>query len=160
MYASHTASCSYAGMQLTLKLPNWKDVKLFKHPSFVLFMEAYYVPYTPKDRYWTGLLLLARAIIYLISAANVSGDPQIQLVSIIFILSCIILLIMFIATKIFKKWLIDLLESFFYFNVIFLASFTSYRKQPGRHCLHFSCTLNCSDNVHRPTPLLCIILLL
>ena len=119
--------------QLILKLPNWKVFKFFKHPSFVLFMEAYHVPYTPKHRYWTGLLLLARAIIYLISAANVSGDPQIQLVSIIFILSCIILLKMFIATKIFKKWLIDSLESFFYFNVIFLASFTAYNLSTGNN---------------------------
>ena len=119
--------------QLILKLPNWKVFKFFKHPSFVLFMEAYHVPYTPKHRYWTGLLLLARAIIYLISAANISGDPQIQLVSIIFILSCIILLKMFIATKIFKKWLIDSLESFFYFNVIFLASFTAYNLSTGNN---------------------------
>ena len=119
--------------QLILKLPDWKIFKFFKHPSFVLFMEAYHVPYTPKHRYWTGLLLLARAIIYLISAANVSGDPQIQLVSIIFILSCIILLKMFIATKIFKKWLIDSLESFFYFNIIFLASFTSYNLSTGNN---------------------------
>ena len=96
-------------------------------------MEAYHVPYTPKHRYWTGLLLLARAIIYLIATANVSGDPQIQLISIIFILSCVILLKMFIATKIFKKWLIDSLESFFYFNTIFLASFTAYNLSTGNN---------------------------
>ena len=33
---------------------------------------------------------------------------------------------MFIVTNIFKKWLIDCLESFFYFNIIILASFTAY----------------------------------
>ena len=65
--------------QLILKLPNWKVFKFFKHPSFVLFMEAYHLPYTPKHRYWTGLLLLACAIISLISAANVSGDPRFNL---------------------------------------------------------------------------------
>ena len=96
--------------QLILKLPNWKDLSI---PALFSLWKPTYVPYTPKHRYWTGLLLLARVIIYVISAANVSGDPQIQLVSIIFILSCIILLKMFIATKIFKKWLIDSLESFF-----------------------------------------------
>ena len=66
---------------------------------FYVFMEAYHVPYMPKYRYWTGLLLLARAIVYLIATANVSGDPQIQLISIIFILICIILLKMFIAKR-------------------------------------------------------------
>jgi hypothetical protein len=96
-------------------------------------MEAYHVTYTPKHRYWTGLLLLACAIVYLelIATANVSGDPQIQLISIIFILICIILLKMFIATKIFKRWLIDSLESFFYFNIVFFASFTAYNLSTG-----------------------------
>ena len=51
--------------------------------------------------------------------ANVLGDPQIQLISIIFILICNILLKMFITTKIFNRWLIDSLESFFYFNIVF-----------------------------------------
>ena len=119
--------------QLILYLPNWKIFKCIKNPTFYLFMEAYHVPYTPKHRYWTGMLLLARAIIYLVAAANVSGDPQVQLVSIVFILSCIILLKMVIATKIFKKWLIDSLESFFYFNIIFLASFTSYNLSTGNN---------------------------
>ena len=117
--------------QLVLHIPNWKIFKCIKSPTFNLFMEAYHVPYTPKHRYWTGLLLLARAIVYLIATANVSGDPQIQLISIIFILICIILLKMFIATKIFKRWLIDSLESFFYFNIVFFASFTAYNLSTG-----------------------------
>ena len=119
--------------QLILLLPDWKIFKFIKSPTLNLFMEAYHAPYTPKHRYWTGLLLLARAIIYLIATANVSGDPQIQLISIIFILSCIILLKMLIATKIFKKWLIDSLESFFYFNIIFLASFMAYNLSTGNN---------------------------
>ena len=119
--------------QLLLRLPNWKIFKCIKSPTLNFFMEAYHAPYTPKHRYWTGLLLLARAIVYLIATANVSGDPQIQLISIIIILSCVILLKMFIATKIFKKWLIDSLESFFYFNIIILASFTAYNLSTGNN---------------------------
>ena len=119
--------------QLLLRLPDWRIFKFIKSPTLNLFMEAYHAPYTPKHRYWTGLLLTARAIIYLIATANVSGDPQIQLISIIFILSCVILLKMFIATKIFKKWPIDSLESFFYFNIIFLASFTAYNLSTGNN---------------------------
>ena len=112
--------------QLIVYVPNWKIFKCIKSPTLYLFMEAYHVPYTPKHRYWTGVLLLARAIVYLIATANVSGDPQMQLISIIFILICIISLKMFIATKLFKKWLIDSLESFFYFNIVLFASFTAY----------------------------------
>ena len=70
--------------QLILHILNWKMFKCIKIPTLILFMEAYHVPYTPKHRYWTGLLLFARAIIYIITTVNVSGDPQIQLISIIF----------------------------------------------------------------------------
>ena len=117
--------------QLILYISDWKIFTCIKNPTLNLFMETYHVPYTPKHRYWTGLLLLARAVIYLIATVNVSGDPQIQLISIIFVLICIILLKMLIATKIFKKWLIDSLESFFYFNVVFFASFTAYNLSAG-----------------------------
>ena len=93
--------------QLILYILNWKVFTCIKLPSLNLFMEAYHVPYTAKQCYWTGLLLFARAIIYIVATVNVSGDPQIQLVSIVVVLSCVILLKMFIATKIFKEWLID-----------------------------------------------------
>ena len=117
--------------QLLLYVLDWKIFKCIKSPTFYVFMEAYHIPYTPKHRYWTGLLLLARAVVYLIATVNVAGDPQIQLISIIFILICIILLKMFIATRIFKRWLIDSLESFFYFNIVFFASFTAYNLSTG-----------------------------
>ena len=120
--------------QLLVRLPDWKIFKcILRRSTLNIFMEAYYVPYTPKHRYWTGLLLLARAIIYLIATVNVSGDPQIQLICIIFILSCIILLKMFVATNVFKKWMIDSLESFFYFNIIFFTSFTAYNLSTGNN---------------------------
>ena len=93
-------------------------------------MEAYHAPCTLKHRYWIGLLLLACAVIHLVATVNVSGDPQIQFISIIVTLSCVILLKMLIANKIFKNWLIDSLESFFYFNIIF-ASFTAYNLSTG-----------------------------
>ena len=38
---------------------------------------------------------------------------------------------MFIANKIFKNWLFDSLESFFYFNIIIFASFTAYNLSTG-----------------------------
>ena len=123
--------------QLILYMPNWKILKCIKNPTIYLLMEAYHAPYTPKHRYWTGLLLLARAIVYLIATTN---DPQIQLVSTVFIVSCIILLKMLITTKIFKNWLIDSLESFFYFNIIILASFTIYNLNTGNNQSYIALT--------------------
>ena len=47
-----------------------------------MFVEPYHAPYAFKHRYWTGLLLLVRVTVYVISAANVSGDRGITLLAI------------------------------------------------------------------------------
>ena len=47
-----------------------------------MFLEPYHAPYTFKHRYWTGLLLLIRAMLYIISAAKVSSDPAVNLLAI------------------------------------------------------------------------------
>ena len=117
--------------QPILHCPGWRIFRWIRSPNLYLFMEAYHAPYAPRHRYWTGMLLLVRAVIYLVAAATVSGNPQIQLISIILVMICVILLKMAIATKIFKKWLIDVLESFFYINTIFFAAFTSYNLSTG-----------------------------
>ena len=117
--------------QLILHLPDWKMFRCFRKPNFNLFMAAYHIPYAPRHRYWTGMLLLARAILYLIAAANVSGDPQIQLISVTFVVISIILLKMFIAVRLFKNWVVDALESFFYVNIVCFAAFTSYNLSRG-----------------------------
>jgi predicted outer membrane repeat protein len=116
--------------QLILRLPNWKVFKCLRNPKFNLFMATYTFPYVPRHRYWTGMLLLARAVLYLVAAANVSGNPQIQLISIIFVLMAIVFL-KFVAARTYKNTLIDILDSFFYVNIIFLASFTSYNLATG-----------------------------
>ena len=52
-------------------------------------------------------------------------------------LSGIIFLKMFIATRIFKNKLIDVIDSFFYINIIFFASFTSYNLSTGQSHLQY-----------------------
>ena len=64
------------------------------------------------------------------AAANVSGDPQIQLISVIFVMT-VIVFIKFIAARTYKNSLIDILDSFFYVNIIFFVSFTSYNLITG-----------------------------
>lgn len=119
--------------QLILYCPNRRILRFARNPKLYLFMEAYHVPYVPRHRYWTGLLLIARAVLYLIAAANVSGNPHVQLTAITFVLSFIIFLKMLTGSKIFKKWFIDAIDSFFYFNTLLFAFFTSYNLNTGRN---------------------------
>jgi hypothetical protein len=46
------------------------------------FMDAYHAPYVTNNRYWTGLLLLARVVLYLTAPINVSGEPRFNLLAV------------------------------------------------------------------------------
>ena len=56
------------------------------------FLDAYHAPYTDKNRYWMGLMLLLRFILFLISAINALGDPSVNLLATAFITVAILTL--------------------------------------------------------------------
>ena len=45
----------------------------------LFFLEAYHAPYTEKHRYWTGLMLTLRCLLFLVFAFNTFGNPSINL---------------------------------------------------------------------------------
>ena len=111
--------------QWFLRLPR-KHFKWIRNQKLSSFLEVYYVPYTPQHRYWTGLLLFVRVIVYLVSAFNPSGDPRITLAFTIFIVSCLFLYISMFGVRIYKHWFINAMETFTYFNIMALSIFTWY----------------------------------
>ena len=112
--------------QWLLHLPKWRIFKWSRNPKIQTFIETYHLPYTPKHRYWTGLLLIARVVLYLVAAVNVSNDPIIALTAAIFVVCCVILLKAFIKNLRYRKWSIEVLETFFFLNVLFFTIFSSY----------------------------------
>ena len=124
------------GVPYTLLLFSWQwilrnsDKKIFQwiaeNNKIRPFMEAYLAPYKNKHRYWTGLLLFARVFLYLVSAANVSGDPQIQLVSVVIVVGCLFLLKSVIVSGVYKSWPVDVLESILLFNILAFGTLTMY----------------------------------
>ena len=112
--------------QWLLHLPKWRIFKWSRNPKIQTFIETYHLPYTPKHRYWTGLLLIARIVLYLVAAVNVSNDPIIALTAITFVVCCIVLLKAFIINLRYRKWSIEVLETFFCLNVLFFTIFSSY----------------------------------
>ena len=99
-------------------------LKWTRNTKLIFLMETYHAPYSTKRRYWTGLLLIVRAVLYLVMATNVSGNPRVTLVSTVFAMSFILLWKASVGLRIYKNWVIDTLETFLYFNVLTLATFT------------------------------------
>ena len=112
--------------QWFVRLSQWRVFSWSRYQKLQVFVQTYHTPYTPKCRYWTGLLLLARAILYLVAAVNVSNDPQVALSAVSFTVCCIVLLKGFIESRVYRKRSIQSLETFFYLNILFFAIFTSY----------------------------------
>ena len=71
-------------------------------------------------------LILTRAVLYLVAAVNVSNNPHIALTAIVFTVSCIILLKGLVRCSVYNKWPVDVLETCFYFNIVFFAIFMLY----------------------------------
>ena len=108
--------------QWLLRSPRWMLFKWVRNSKLYTFMETYTAPYIPQYRYWTGLLLFIRAMLYLIQAVNISGDSRVQLTSILITMSCIMLFKMMSTNRLYKMWLIYALELLLYFNIILFAT--------------------------------------
>ena len=119
------------GLIYTLLLFSWQwllrsPIKWIRNQKVNYFMEMYVVPYNPRHHYWTGLLLLIRVSIYLVSAFNPSRNPRITLSFTIFIISLLFLYIAMFGVRIYKHWLVNAMETLTYFNLIALSIFTWY----------------------------------
>ena len=106
------------GLMYTSVLLFWQWIfKWVRNTRLFAFMDAYQNPYNPKHRYWSGLLLLVRLVLYLVSALNVTGDPSVIILSIICVVGSLLLLKEFISIKIYKEWLLDASKSSILFNI-------------------------------------------
>lgn len=119
--------------QWLLLCPRKKLVMWIRNSRLHAFMDAYLNPYNKKHRYWTGLLLLTRAVLYLTVALNFFGDPKINLVAIVCLAGCLILLKeTLMRGKIYKKWTLSMLESSFLYNLTFFAVTTLYVRETAK----------------------------
>ena len=115
-------------------LLRYQDKVIFKwvrYQKLRHFLEPYHAPYTAKYRYWTGLLLFVRAFLYLISLLNFSLDPRVELMATVFIVGGLILLKGVTAKRVYKNWLLDVMETAIYFNLVAFSALTWYNLDFG-----------------------------
>ena len=107
-----------------LKIFSWINNRYVKP-----FLDAYHAPYTDKHRYWTGLMLLLRLVLFLISAVNALGDPSVNLLAIGSITGAILPIIL--GSTIYKTWILALLETSFILNLVILCLASLYIRSTG-----------------------------
>ena len=90
--------------------------------------DSYIGCYKDKHRYWTGLLLVARAVLILVYALTSLGDPAVNLLSTISVVSGLTVVNLAIGGA-YKQWILTLLEQSFLLNLCILSAATQYARQ-------------------------------
>ena len=96
-------------------------LRCIRSTAFVSIMDAYHAPYNKKHRYWTGLMLLTRCVLFL---AFVSAYRDNELLANMFITTLILIAILALktcATKVYKNFYTNLLELSFLLNLAVLS---------------------------------------
>ena len=95
------------------------------------FLDAYHGPYKDKFRYWTGLMLVVRLILFTIFAGNALGDPQINLFATIMIVF-LIMIYCWNRGNVYKNHVLNILESFYILNLGTFATASMFLKASQR----------------------------
>ncbi|XP_064397230.1 uncharacterized protein LOC135344073 [Halichondria panicea] len=96
-----------------------------ENTRYIGFMDTYHAPFTPKHRYWVGLLLFA-LILHNLVTATVSDTFLPVLMS--GVLSVGLIVWKLLNNRLYKSKFCDSLETLYLFNVAILAFGTSYVK--------------------------------
>ena len=105
-------------------LPKWRIFRWTRNTKLNAFISTYHVPYRDNYRYWTGLLLLIRVVLYIAGAVTVSKNPQVSLLMTIIVIGG--LLLHKGITRVYIKLSTDIVETAIYLNILILAAFTLF----------------------------------
>lgn len=99
------------------------------------FFDAYTGPYNDRYRFWTGLLLLVRMILFAIFALNAFSDPTLKLMATLLACTLVLTCGWILPGKsngIYSQWPLNILESSFLLNLGALSATTAYILNHGR----------------------------
>ena len=109
--------------QWLIRFSNWKILCCIRNPKLISFVETYHAPFKHRLRFWTGLLLLTRVILYLISALSTSGNPQVPLIATVIAAGSLIVLS---TITVYKKNMVSILEIVTIYNIFIFTAVTWY----------------------------------
>ena len=119
-------------------------LRFLNSAAFVSIMDAYHAPYNNRHRYWTGLMLFSRCILFLGFSFNYNDSGLLTnmyitnfvLIGILTIKSCI--------TKVYKNFLVNVLEICFLLNLVVLSGTIYYLGYNNNVCICTSTSISAS----------------
>lgn len=108
--------------------------KLFKwteNTKLNAIITTYHAPYNHKHRYWTGLLLLVRVVLYITAAVTNSDNPQLPLLMTLILIGGLFFLKAIIGIRLHESVLVDIMETVILMNILVFAAFSLYKFKAG-----------------------------
>ena len=112
--------------QWIVHAPRWKVFKWNSNTKLNAFIATYHVPHNSKYRYWTGLLLLVRVVLYVTASVTVSANPQTFPLITNILIGGLFLFKGVFGLRVYKNSLVNIVDTVLYFNLLALAGFTLY----------------------------------
>ena len=112
--------------QWIVRAPKWKVFEWTRKSKLNVFIATYHVPHHSKYRYWTGLLLIVRIVLYITASVTTSINSQTFPLITGFLVGGLILFKSVFALKVYKSSFVDVVDTVLYFNLLALALFSLY----------------------------------
>ena len=119
-------------------------LRLLNSAAFVSIMDAYHAPYNNRHRYWTGLMLLSRSVLFLFFASYHSDNALLANMYITNLVLIGILMIKTVTTKVYKNSLVNVLETCFLLNLVILSGTIYYLGYSNNICICTSASISVS----------------
>ena len=119
-------------------------LRFLNSAAFVSIMDAYHAPYNNRHRYWTGLMLLSRCVLFLAFASYHSDDALLANMYITNLVLIGIFTIKACNTKVYKYSFVNILEVCFLLNLIILSGTVYYLGRGADVCICTSASISVS----------------
>ena len=113
-------------------LQHWSSYRvLFWVKKLKPLFDAYTGPYKDRHRYWTGLLMLVRIVLFLIFSINTRGSADVNLLAIIIMILSLFMYVA-LAGTVYKTWSLNAIEYSYFLNLGVLAFATLFTTVIGQ----------------------------
>ena len=114
--------------QWIVRAPRWKVFKWTRNTKLNTFISVYHVPHNCDYRYWTGLLLLVRVVLYITESVTTSYSPQTSLMVTVILVGGLFLLkgVTSPGLKVYKNSITEIIETVTHFNLLAFAVLSLY----------------------------------
>ena len=108
--------------QWLIQIPDRRFFRWTENTRLNAIITTYHAPYNCKHRYWTGLLLVVRVVLYITAAVTESRYPELPLLITLLLVGGLLFLKGISGIRLYKNMLVDIMEMVSLLNLLALTA--------------------------------------